>query len=290
LRFDASGNLIPIDFGTSFGPLDSNGDPLSFDINSSGGNGFSLVPLSNLLTDTERYSANLLLSFDLTDNIRVFGEGWYSRSRGVNLRDQPEYNSYLFGYAGDPAGAIVMSTDNPFLTPQARAIIQAQALGDTFLLQRANTDVISGRSTGNVEIQRYVLGLDGKFNGLGGREWSFEIVGNYGRSETNGKVPAIVTQNFFNAVDAVDQGLFNGGPANGNIICRPGAVNSAAETVSSTCAPLNLFGAQTSQAARDYVTRDHPPCVDQQAEDLHGFADRAAVLASGRRFLVRDRL
>ncbi|MGR4891433.1 TonB-dependent receptor domain-containing protein [Sphingopyxis sp. LARHCG72] len=265
LRFDATGNLIPIDFGTSFGPINASGNPTSLDINSSGGNGFSLVPLSNLLTDTERYSANLLLSFDLTDNIRVFGEGWYSRSRGVNLRDQPEYNSYLFGYAGDPAGAIVMSTDNPFLTPQARAIIQAQALGDTFLLQRANTDVISGRSTGNVEIQRYVLGVDGKFNGLGGREWSFEIVGNYGRSETNGKVPAIVTQNFFNAVDAVDEGLFNGGPANGNIICRPGAVNSAAETVSSTCAPLNLFGAQTSQAARDYVTAiTRPVSINKQ--------------------------
>jgi outer membrane receptor protein involved in Fe transport len=265
LRFDATGNLIPIDFGTSFGPLDANGDPLSFDINSSGGNGFSLVPLSNLLTDTERYSANLLLSFDLSDNIRLFGEGWYSRSKGVNLRDQPEYNSYLFGYAGDPAGAIILSTDNPFLTPQARAIIQAQAIGDTFLLQRANTDVISGRATGNVEIQRYVLGVDGKFNGIGGREWAFEIVGNYGRSETNGKVPAIVTQNFLNAVDAVDQGLFNGGPANGNIICRPGSVNSAAETISSTCAPLNLFGAQTSQAARDYVTAiTRPVSVNKQ--------------------------
>lgn len=265
LRFDATGNLIPIDFGTSFGPLDENGDPTSFSVDASGGNGFSLVPLSNLLTETERYSGNLLLSFDLTDKIRLFGEGWYSRSRGVNLRDQPEYNSYLFGYAGDPAGAIIMSTDNPFLTPQARAIIQAQADGDTFLLQRANTDVISGRSTGNVEIQRYVLGLDGKFTGLGGREWSFEIVGNYGRSKTTGKVPAIATQNFFNAVDAVDEGLFNGGAANGNIICRPGAVNSPAETVSSTCAPLNLFGMQTSQAARDYITAiTRPVSVNKQ--------------------------
>ncbi|HWK34620.1 TonB-dependent receptor domain-containing protein, partial [Sphingomonas sp.] len=36
--------------------------------------------------------------------------------------------------------------------------------------------------------------------------------------------------------------------------CRPGAVNSSAETISSTCAPLNIFGVgQASQAARDYI-------------------------------------
>lgn len=247
LKFDRNGNLIPIDFGRSFGPLNAAGNPTTFNINSDGGNGFSLVPLSNLLTDTERYNANLLLSFDVTDHLRLFGEGWYSRSRGVNLRDQPEYNSYLFGYAGDPAGAIILSTDNPFLSPQARSIIQAQADGDTFLLNRANTDVTTGRSTGNVEIQRYVAGIDGSFNSPFGDEWTFEIVGNYGRSETNARTPMIVTQNFLNAVDAVRD-------ASGNIICRPGAVSSSAPTISTTCAPLNLFGQQTSQAARDYVT------------------------------------
>ncbi|QNA84011.1 TonB-dependent receptor [Sphingomonas sp. So64.6b] len=258
LRFDATGNLIPIDFGRSFGPLDANGNPLSFDTSASGGNGLSLVPLSNLLTDTKRYSGNILASFDVTDNIRLFGEGWYSRSQGINLRDQPEYNSYLFGYAGDPAGAIVLSTDNPFLTPQARAIIQSQAIGDTFLLQRANTDIVTGRATGSVEIMRFVAGIDGSFKGLGGRDWKFEIVGNYGRSETNGEIPTIATQNFFNAVDAVAD-------ANGNIVCRPGYTNSAAQTLSSTCAPLNLFGMQTSQAARDYVTAiARPVSVNKQ--------------------------
>ncbi len=255
LRFTANGELVPIEFGTSTGPIGPDGIPLSFVLDFSGGNGFSLARTStNLLTDTERYSANMLLSFQITDNVRIFGEGWYSRSQGVNLQDQPEYNSYFFGYAGDPAGPVVLSVDNPFLSPQARAIIQAQADGDTFLLNRANTDLITGESSGAVEIYRGVLGFDGSFTGLGGRDWNWEIVGNYGRSETNGRVPTLATQNFLNAVDAVDEGLFNGGPANGNIICRPGSVNSPAETLSSTCVPLNLFGNQTSEAARNYVT------------------------------------
>lgn len=266
LRFDRNGNLIPIIFGQPTGPLDANGLPTTFEIDFSGGNGYSLTDTStNLLTDTERYSANLLLSYELTDNLRLFGEGWFSRSRGVNLQAQPEYNSYLFGYAGDPAGAIILSVDNPFLSPEAAAIIQSQAFGNTFLLQRANTDLISGRAVGSVEIWRGVLGVDGSFTGLGGRDWNFEIVGNYGRSETNGVVPSLATQNFLNAVDAVDEGVFNGGAPNGNIICRPGYTNSPATTISSNCAPLNLFGDQVSDAARDYVTAiSRPRSVNEQ--------------------------
>ena len=274
LVFDAAGNLVPLVFGAPTGVL-VGGLPTSFEIDFSGGNGFSLNDTStNLLTDTERYSANILLSYKLTDHIRAFGEGWYSRSRGVNLQDQPEYNSYLFGYAGEPAGAVVLSTSNPFLSPQARALIQAQTssaecqasaaeIGLTcdpnfFLLQRANTDLITGRATGSVEIWRGVFGFDGSFNSFNGREWNFEIVGNYGRSETNGRVPTLATQNFLNAVDAV------AGPG-GSIICRPGYVNSPATTLSSTCAPLNLFGHNTSQAARDYVTAiSRPVSVNTQ--------------------------
>lgn len=258
LRFGADGNLIPIDFGSPTGAIGPDGLPLTFEIDFAGGNGFSLTPLSNILTNTERYNANALASFELAEGVRLFGEAWYSRSKGVNLRDQPEYNSYLFGYPGDPAGSIELSVDNPFLTPQARAIIQDQAFGDTFLFQRANTDLVTGRASGSVELYRFVAGIDGTFGGFTGRDWNFEAVGNYGRSETNGATPVIVTQNFNNAVNAVLD-------ASGNIVCAPGAVNSPTPTLSSTCAPLNLFGQQASQAARDYVTAiARPNSVNEQ--------------------------
>lgn len=258
LSFDQNGNLIPIDFGSPTGPIGPDGLPQTFEIDFAGGNGFSLVPLTNLLTNTERYNANLIANYQVTENIRVFGEGWYSRSKGTNLRDQPEYNTYLFGYAGDPAGSIPLSVDNPFLTDQARDIIQDQAFGDTFFLARANTDIVTGRQTGTVELYRFVLGMDGTFNGMAGREWNWEIVGNYGRSETNGATPTIVTQNFRNAINAVRD-------SSGNIVCAPGFENAAIETISSTCAPLNLFGQQASKAARDYVTAiARPVSVNKQ--------------------------
>ncbi len=98
LKFNNSGGLIPVDFGT----------PTSI-TNSSGGNGFSLTDLSNLLTNTKRYSGIGLLSFDVTDDVRLSAELWHSHSEGTNLRDQPEYKSGFFDAPGAPAGDIILS-------------------------------------------------------------------------------------------------------------------------------------------------------------------------------------
>src|SRR3546814_15049922 len=57
----------------------------------------------------------------------------------------------------------------------------------------------------------------------------------------------LVQQNFENALNAVLD-------PSGNIVCAPGYQNAPIETLSSTCAPINPFGQQISQAARDYVT------------------------------------
>src|SRR5205085_557530 len=189
------------------------------------------------LTDTERYNATLLTSYELTDNIRFFGEAWYSFSKGVNLRAQPVYNSGLFDAAGTPDGPIIISINNPFLTAAQRAVIQNsinnnpfsdQNVGvvgvqDYFYLSRANTDLASGRASSTTEVYRFVAGLDGNFH-AGWRQFNWEIVGNYGHANGQGREPVLVEQNFENAVNAV------AGPG-GTIICAPGAVNAAIPTI-----------------------------------------------------------
>jgi outer membrane receptor protein involved in Fe transport len=254
LKFDVNGNLIPIDFGQYAGA------PGSFGIDFAGGNGFSLNDVSNLLSPTERYSAIAIGSYDVTDNVRFYAEAWYSRSKGTNLTDQPVYNSALFDAAGTPDGNIIVSIDNPFLTPEARAAIQ-NAIDtnpfsdqnfngvnqDYFYLGRANTDLQSGFSTGEVEVMRFVAGLDGTFE-IGENEWNWDIFGNYGRSETNSRSRELIQQNFENAVDAVLD-------ANGNIVCRAGVVNASIPSINPNCTPINLFGTgRNSQEALDYVT------------------------------------
>jgi len=263
LRFNQNGgSLVPINFGQIIGnPAAifnqfSNGD---YDINQT----------SQLLTDTKRYNFNALAQFQVTPNIRLFGEGWYAYSKGVNLRAQPIYNTVLFGSPGDPAGPIQISVNNPFLNAAERtAIVNAinapnvdcsditlpcsdqnyfGGTQDYFYLTRANTDIASGRASASTAVYRGVAGIDGNYH-LGWRNFTFEAVVNYGHSKTTGHSPEIAWQNFLNAVDATTD-------ANGNIICNPGYTNSLAQTLSSTCAPLNLFGSgQASQAATDYIT------------------------------------
>lgn len=254
LKFNDAGRLVPLDFGTRTGSL----------IESVGGNGFPLRDFGNLATNSERYLANALGNFEISDNLRWFGEAWYAHSKGTNLRDQPVYNTALFGNAGDPDGNIILELDNPYLNPADRALIAANlAPGDTqFLLTRANTDLASGRAATTVELYRFVTGFQGDF-GVGDRTYSWEVSANYGHSETRGRERALVQQNFLNAIDAVDEGLFNGGAANGNIICRPGHTNAPIATLNATCSPLNLFGVnQFSQEALDYITTIADPTAE----------------------------
>lgn len=246
LRFDAQGNLVPIDFGELSGSV----------VNSSGGDGFSLLPVQNLLTETERFVGNVRGDYELTDGIRLFGEFAYARSKGTELRAQPVYNSYLFEDAGDPSGNLVIPLSNPFLSPEARATIAASIAAyedaapgqDYFYLGRANSDIVSGRGSTTVELYRGVLGLDGEVT-VGGRSLRWEVVGNYGESKTVGSSRELVQQNFLNAL--------NGCPAD--------AENSPIATISATCVPFNPFGQQNPQSVADYMTTiANPIAINKQ--------------------------
>jgi outer membrane receptor protein involved in Fe transport len=246
LAFDPFGNLRPIDFGEATGNL----------INFNGGNGFVLP--ENLLTQTRRYLGTALAEYELTDSMRIFAEGWYANSRGNQLRDQPVYNTGLFDVAGAPDGPFILSIDNPFLTPAARAAIidaintspvsDQNLFGEpqeVFYLGRANTDIIPSDGFAQVEVWRGVLGLDGDFEAMG-RDLHWEVVGVYGESKTQGRERVLVQQNFENAINAE--------LVNGEIVCDPGSENAPIETISSTCFPINPFGQQIDQRAIDYVT------------------------------------
>jgi iron complex outermembrane receptor protein len=238
LQFGANGTLVPLDLG----------NVLRQGYISSGGNGFDLPAQSNLLSSSERYLASAQLNYELTDHIHAFGEAWYAHSKGVNLIDQPNYNTALFDDAGTPDGNLLLSINNPYLSAADRATIAANlpAGATQFYMGRALADLTTGRSEADVETYRFVGGFDGDFQ-LAGRQFNWEASVNYGRSRTTGKNYELDNRNFFNAIDAVQD-------ANGNITCRPGVVNSTAQTISSTCAPLNIFGiGQASQAAKDYV-------------------------------------
>ena len=287
LKFNSSGVLVPIDFGNTIG------SPQGFSVFTSGGNGLSLPSVENLVTDLKRYNLTSTVSYQLTDNVRLFGEGWYSVSEGKNLAAQPVYNSALFGGAGTRDGNLIVPLSNPFLSAAARASVvtsiqnnpysdqnnntlqAGHATQDYFYLGRANYDLSPGVSTGKVQVLRGVLGVDGDLHVLKDRVWKFEASANYGTSLTTSTNPELNQQNFLNATNAV----LDGG---GNIVCAPGSTNSAAATISSTCAPLNLFGNQISQAAKNYVTTiAHPRNLNTQVDALLSVSGPLVALPGG---------
>lgn len=282
LRFDPSGSLIPINFGNTVG-TDSN-----FNVFTSGGNAYKLSSVENLLTDIKRYSTNLNASFDLTDNIRLFGEGWYSVSEGRNLASQPAYNVGLFGAAGTRDGSLILPLTNPFLSAPARAAIQNAITNNPnsdqntfgvpqnyFYLGRANIDLSSGVSTGKSEVIRFVGGVDGTLHVLPGKDWRFEAYFNYGQSRVTSRNPELNEQNFLNALNSTVD-------ASGKIVCAPGYTNSVIPTISSSCAPLNPFGQQNSQAVKDYITTiATPKNINHQYDAVVSIAGPFAKLPGG---------
>src|SRR5439155_10104887 len=130
--------------------------------------------------------------------------------------------------AGAPAGNLLLSVNNPFLTPSQQAVIAAsiennplsdrnitctftglpQFCGanrptqDYFYLSRANIDIPTGKSTYSDDLYRLVAGVNGKFHALA-VHWNWEVSGNWGRSHAVGKTVDINAQNFFNALGTV---------------------------------------------------------------------------------------
>lgn len=172
-------------------------------------------------------------SFDITDDITLFGEVNYGKA--IATPDAP-FNFHQ--------GDLVLNRDNAFIassTSLTAAQKAAVAAGPaTFNLGTFNADLGRNSPTNKRELQRYTIGAEGKFGG----SWSWNIYGTYGQTNVDTRVGNLeITQNFRNALDAVRN-------SSGQIVCRSTLTNPA-----NGCVPFNPFGiGVNSDAAIDYVT------------------------------------
>jgi outer membrane receptor protein involved in Fe transport len=273
LAFGPNGQLQPYNTGTV------TGNPIF----ASGGDGLRFSTVSNLLSPTERTNIDTLMHFQINDHLNAFGEGYFSESHATNLLAQPAYNTNLSGTGGTPNGNFVLSINNPYLTPGDRVLIQTALnnyaaslpLGSSlypgvsigpgqpvaypawntsqFYVSRANVDLQSGRATDTQTVERGVAGLNGDFT-FASRNFNWEVSVSYGASDNTQVTPSYVFQNVANALNATRN-------AAGQIVCGGTPVNGPTSTISSTCAPLNIFGnGSPSVAALQYIT--HMATVD----------------------------
>jgi iron complex outermembrane receptor protein len=274
---NSAGQLLGWGTGSSLGPYDI-GTPTGNPVFVSGGDGERLSQVSELLTPTERINFDLLGNFKFNDSVNLFTEGWFSETHATELVQQPAYNTVLFGGAGTANGNFIININNPFLSVGDRALIQnalnnyAAAKGgkgflysgwtpDQFYVARANIDLQNGRATATQVLARGVVGLNGDFS-LAGRNFNWEVAANYGSSSNLSVQPAYVFQNVQNALNATLN-------SSGQIVCAGTPVNAPTSTVSSTCAPLNVFGTGSpSLAARQYVTHLATATSDNSQRDV----------------------
>ena len=264
---DVDGDLVP-DFRGGGGAYD-----LGFFLPQSGGlvQGGSSTPISGYQGDiqgrTEKLNVNLLTSYEFSDNLRFFAEGKYTNIQAFSIA-QPSFDFYTY-----------IAADNPFIPANIAAAIVPDAINGAFglppgtlpdgvLLSRDNFDLGVRGESAKRQTLRGVLGFDGQISDHA----RFEVSYVYGETKTDFlSTNYRITDRYFAALDAVDEGQFLSGTPNGNIVCRstldPNATfndpnfgdgtSTFATGAGSACRPLNLFGeGVTSGASLDFINAD----------------------------------
>ncbi len=264
--FTPSGDLVRqtgtrVGLGRFPSYIGGNGD------NFRGGTQFGLSP------KLERYSANLIAHYEISEAFVPFIEAKYVRTDSLGNSSGPFF--FSGGTTGSPRERF--RTDNPYLSPQAAGVIRdyyglTPDQNTSFTFLKNAVELTNREEKARRETYRAVGGVRGTFND----DWNYEVSANYGEFRENTRLLGNVNlQRFLLAIDAVDSGLAAGGAATGNIVCRSKVVPSArialegltgaaaayaqgqlANDVAS-CVPINLFGqGKITDAARNYLLQD----------------------------------
>jgi len=245
------------DFGDSLSGVDFTGDGNAWvdgvqtgDFTMQGGSGSLLDQfVDQMLPGQDRQSANALFHYDLNRNHTFFAEAKWSQTK-TQFQAQPTYDFFLF-----------VPIDNPYIpTSIVNDALLPGNIGDAFggvFVARDNFDL--GFNTHDItrDTYRTVIGLEGTVTE--GMDYQVSMV--WGRAETQDIYRTRNNERWFAAIDAVDDGA-------GNIVCRsdfdgsipdgadPGSFGATFTPGAGQCVPVNIFGPNVSDAARDWIMTD----------------------------------
>jgi outer membrane receptor protein involved in Fe transport len=232
MRFAPDGQLVPMDLGTIVNSANLGGG-ISVPLYASGGDGVNTADHFGLLAGSTRKIFNGIAHFDLTDNVRAFINTEYAHTSSV----LPSDLTSLIAPNLFPSPSLAFSVDNPFLSDQARNVIEANGLTSFNLARNLNDIVDRNPATLDLSVYRTVAGLKGNFDAFG-NEWSWDVSYNSGTSRSVSTDTYIDPDRLLLAADAVRD-------ASGNIVCASGG----------DCVPIDLFGENAfSDAAAAYVS------------------------------------
>ena len=269
--FDADGNVVSYDGGQA--------DPESF-FWQIGGDGDSFTQdTAQLRSPLERLVATTGINYEITNNIRFSSDFLFANSSADELVNQGGFQTFAFG---GTSGALTFDTDHPLLTQNARDFFTQQGLSQ-FVLHRFQNDLIDSSNSREQHVWRFTAGFEGEFE-FAGRDFFWETFVVHGESDAETRGEMIIDGRFLNAIDVVrltaaDITAAGGSDAilafsgtdtanAGDVVCRASleaalgtrtgfsgnGVTDSDLPFTTGCVPLNLFGSQISQEARDWVT------------------------------------
>lgn len=258
--FNPDGSLTEIGYGIDYRPFAASTD---------GGGGSNLRRYGDLTPDIERLGVNVIGHIDFADAATLFGEAKFVEASTYSLTS-PSFNQTTSAAtpASTGSGAIVVGTDNPFLTTQARNLIVSllPAGATRFNLNRNNLDLgVRGEDTDR-KTMRFVTGLRGDITD----NLNYEVSVNYGQTNVHTNVLGNRFERQLRlAADAVRAN-------DGTIVCRARTVNgnvvSTADPIINSCVPMNMFGdGAVSDAARAYVTANSKFKAEITQQVANGF-------------------
>ena len=208
-------------------------------------NGFGYPGPVNFGEDTMRTPLEVTsmrsdLSYQLTDGVKFFAEGEFSRTKSRAATQYLRFDTRSLWFSG--RGGPQIQLDNYYLPAEVRALMQsagATTIGirDKLVNQLGTVDDIHDR-----KIYSIVAGLEGELFD----NWKWDASYQYGRTSDDIETTNLLhNENFLNAVDVVAD------PVTGSPVCRNVTARAAG------CVPLNIFSvAPFTQAQRDYFVRN----------------------------------
>lgn len=218
-QFVPGGHLAPFDPGNVISG-----------ILSAGGDGAAGTGNTVLVAGLKTTQAFARASYEISDAVEVYVQGSYADSK--NSYNALE-NNFRFG--------VPIYSGNAFLAPEVQAILTANNTA-SFNINRGHdrTEPLTAVDTKNTAWNATV-GAEGRI----GDTLSWEVYYTHGDTKLKTRRNESENSKFFAAIDAVDEGQFNGGAANGNIVCRVALTHPG---LYPGCTPLNLFGEGSASA------------------------------------------
>jgi iron complex outermembrane receptor protein len=127
---------------------------------------------SSIQADLDRYSVFGKVDYDVTDNIKAFGQFSYTTYSSVGVAN-PTLASNVYG--------LTVPTTNPFITPAFRSILASRPSPNAPFTFYKALNILGPRvQSYNYDVYQITAGLSGK---IGVRDWTWDIYANTSRAK-----------------------------------------------------------------------------------------------------------